>query len=108
MSENKTFNIMGFEALLMRGHYQDGTTAIWAVDVEDGEEVGTLTVSIPEKKHLLKQNEILVKLWSENHVFKKLEECGVFKNTLKTIKTGLTQAEVWEIVDESALVALEQ
>jgi len=78
-------------------YFGNGRLAIQAVDCVDGEPYGTLTCNIPDV--FLKNNEILVKTWSENEgLAKAARESGLFRDTGKRVSTGFVQAEVWEVL----------
>lgn len=64
---------------------------------EGYESYGTLTVCIEGKNNLLKDNEIIVKTWSENNYVKELLNTKYFKDTKKRIKTGFVEGEIWEL-----------
>lgn len=77
------------------GKYQDGTPAVQAVTL-NGEPFGRLTVCVPGTK--LKEDEILVKTWSENEPLAQAAlESKYFENTGRCVPTGHCHAEVWRV-----------
>lgn len=81
---------------LKQGVYENGRTAIFADDQADGDRYGTLTANIPEAE--IRENEIIVKTWSENsfwpqQVLKQLP--NVFQDTGKRVQAGYAVAQVW-------------
>lgn len=70
--------------------------AVELVMVDDGTPFCTLTCNIPGVE--LKDNEILVKTWSENE---EVAACaltsGLFKDTGKRVPTGFVEAQIWEV-----------
>lgn len=93
-------NISGNLCVLTVNEYGNDRLAIQAMDKEEGDCYGTLTVNIPEAD--LADNEIFVKDWSENEpwVSQVLEQCpDIFEDTGRRQRTGFTSAAVWRIKD---------
>lgn len=89
--KTKSFGI----AEIHKTRYTNGRLAIKLIDHEDGSNIATITVNLPEVK--LAPGEFCVKGWSENREI--IEDCrqsGLFIDTGKRIPTGFVQAEIWK------------
>lgn len=75
---------------------------------EDGfwEPYATLTVCVPNTE--LKENEILVKTYSENAHLKQLINTDMFSNTGETVISEYIEAEILEIKDSSKFINYEE
>jgi len=80
----------------------DNTTAIF-FETEYGEEFGVLTTCIPDANTTLEDDEIIVKLYSENRIFFELLEGEVFEETYKMAFLGANMFNIWKINDTKLL-----
>ncbi len=97
--KNATFQFMETELKFIVTEYTNNkSTAIQLVSNDVYEEpFCMLTVNVPESK-LLKENEILIKNWSENEgIAKEAFKTGLFEDTGKSIPTGYCEAPIWKI-----------
>lgn len=97
-------NMHGRTFFLSKGTYEmGGATAItlYTYILEEGGMTPwiDLTTNIPGT--VLKPDECLVKVWSENEPFiKGLLKSGFFEDTKKRIPSGFVEAHIWKIVKE--------
>lgn len=78
--------------------YSNGRLAIRYIQPKHNVVIATLTVNIPEYTDL-KENEIIVKTWSENKLFaQEVLKTGDFEDTGKRIPLGFVEAQVWKIL----------
>lgn len=76
--------------------YRDGTPAL-LLRGSAGEQVATLTVCLPQDKHLLGPGELFIKTWSENEpLVEPLLVAGLFQDTGRRVRTGYAYAAVWK------------
>lgn len=98
MRKNLTFYHEGKKLKLHIDRYtENNRTAICLMDATTEEPFAVLTVNIGEIK--LKEDEFLVKTWSENApVVESARDSGLFENTLKSFAVGYHNcfAEVWK------------
>lgn len=81
-------NFMGFECAVQKTYYGNNKrTALQLFDVTDGQPVATATVNIPEVE--LKENEVLIKNYSENEgMLEALERAGIVWRTGESVSNG--------------------
>lgn len=83
----------GLATAILTSYQNNGATAI-VLECEDGSQLATLTVNVPEAK--VKDGEFLVKTWSENEgIAKAALDSGLFKDTGRRVATGWVEAQVW-------------
>jgi hypothetical protein len=93
-----TVNVHGtkFQVTLRSMKYQNDRLAIVGT-LGDIEDFGVLSVNIPDQP--LKENEVLIKNWSENEAYAEAaRNSGFFKDTGRRVKTGFCEAEIWEVL----------
>lgn len=77
--------------------YLGGAKAIELLDSNE-EPYTRLTTNIPGTP--LKENEILVKTWSENEeVADSALKSGIFRDTGKRVRSGWVEAQVWQMIE---------
>lgn len=87
-----------FKVKLVADKYHTGNLAIMGV-CEDGEPFATLTVNMPQHQHLLEEDEVFIKNWSENESFAQAALIsGYFIKTAKSIPTGFVKAPIWKVI----------
>lgn len=94
-----TVDVFGkqFKISLDVGRYSNDRVAISAIDEEDGDMFGRLTVNLPEEE--LGPDEIFVKTWSENKVWVQQVLAAmphVFQDTGRKAQAGYTEAAIWK------------
>jgi hypothetical protein len=83
--------------LAYRGRYGDGTPAYDVVSLEEHDTIARITVCVPGGV-VLKEDEILIKTWSENEeIAKGLMGTGRFEDTGVRVRAGFCEAQVWKI-----------
>lgn len=86
-----------FKISLDVGRYGNDRVAISAIDEEDGDMFGRLTVNLPEEE--LGPDEIFVKTWSENKEWVPQVLAAmphVFQDTGRKARAGYTEAAIWK------------
>lgn len=97
------------DTIFVEARYKnDNSKAIRIMCNEDGfwEPYATLTVCVPNTE--LKENEILVKTYSENAHLKQLINTDMFSNTGETVISEYIEAEILEIKDSSKFINYEE
>jgi len=83
------------------------STNIRILEVETNEPIATLTTCIPG--HTVEEDEIIVKLYSENACLSDLAyNSDFFEDTKKKIMTGFEMASVWKIINNDLLSVIEE
>jgi hypothetical protein len=112
MNDLPKFNALDTECFLSLRRYSDGTPAITVIEAEpediDDDLFAVLTVAIEGAAAQLQEDEILVKLWSENGCLSHFVEADCFEDTGKRIEAGFAEAQVWKILDYSAFQQLDE
>jgi hypothetical protein len=76
--------------------YRDGNTAVQLVSVEDGEDIATLSVNMPDCVHHLQPGEFFPKTYSENErIAQDALVSGAFVDTGKRINTAIGRLPIW-------------
>lgn len=74
-------------------YYSNERAAIVLTDVEDGGQVATATVNIPEEK--IEKDEIIVKDYSENKgMLNTLTDAGIVTKIVRYVRTGYVECPV--------------
>jgi hypothetical protein len=81
-------------ARVVTGTYRNGGLAVEIVD-DSGEPIATLSVNMPERAHLLGENEFFAKTWSENReIAEEALASGHFLDTGRT-SGDVVNASIW-------------
>lgn len=76
--------------------YRDGNLAVQLVSVEDGEDIATLSVNMPDYVHHLGPGEFFPKTYSENErLAQDALASGAFIDTGKRINTPIGRLPIW-------------
>jgi hypothetical protein len=76
---------------------KNGRTALVLNDVGDGDTALVATVNVPQAH--LKENQVLIKDYSENHgVLAALETAGVVRRTGESVRSGMVEIPVCDLL----------
>ena len=90
------FNLGGqhHTADMFLAYYADGNPAVLLKNM-DGP-FATLSVNMPDKIHLLGEDDIFIKTWAGNEaVVGPCLESGIFEDTGRRVATGFVEASIW-------------
>ena len=94
--QGKTMKFGGEDLTFHISHYIEGGDTAVVLATETGEMHAVLTVNIEDT--LLKEDEILVKTWSENEdIARACLETGFFEDTGLLVPTGFVTASIWKV-----------
>jgi hypothetical protein len=81
--------------------------SVQLIDSENGyEPLGTLSVNLPEKNHLLGAGEFFAKIWNENvSLIRPALKSGFFIDTGRTVPTGFVYASIWRLNVDGAILS---
>ena len=87
------------EMELKKGRYSNGRLALELIHLKSMEPWCRLTVNLPEFP--LKDDEILIKGWSENKETVKalMEQTDIFISDGQTVSSGFVKAYIWKFTD---------
>jgi hypothetical protein len=93
---DRTVHFAGLECDVYKTVYpHGGATALFLDDATDRSPVATATVNVPEANHLLDDQTILVKDYSEGEgMMDALESAGIVRDTGERFPIGFTEAKV--------------
>ena len=92
----KTVQFQRWNCAIKKEMYKNGVTALVLYDVNDGEEVLTATVNLPEYQlQEAKDDLTFIKNWSENEgILECLVENGIVENLHMPVPTGFVMADL--------------
>ena len=87
-----------YETLVIEPNiYRNNSRYAIRLDTLDGEPFAMLTSNLDSVE--LEDNEIIVKMYSENEILNPLRNTKYFKDTEKRVLSGHSVLEIWEITD---------
>ena len=96
----KTVQFKRWNCAIKKEMYKNGVTALVLYDVNDGEEVFTATVSLPEYQLQEAKDDItFIKNWSENEgILECLVENEIVENLQIQVPTGFVMAHMVKVL----------